>query len=240
MPPVQSQAQNGTTASVQGVSSTQNPQVASDFLGEIQNANQIALGGTVVVPPYALQIWGDTNKGGEALLENTSSTGWSLVSLGGGEWTELSLIQEGVPISIAEQLVVGIMNGASTSPTSSSIIAPTGNTLSIGTSNGSVAMNNFYNNAAYISQADQTLVIADVSNYVITYNISDSSFGIILLSLPLETTRQIAEAGFLAALGIAQQNACKLDVREWAPANVSPQYIGQSFPLSFCGTPSAL
>ena len=61
LPPVQSQAQNGTTASVQGVSSPQDPQVANDFLGAIQNANQISLGGTVEVSPYALQIWGDTN-----------------------------------------------------------------------------------------------------------------------------------------------------------------------------------
>jgi len=234
LPPVQSQAQNGTTASIQGIPSPQNPQVANDFLGAIQNANQISLGGTVVVSPYALQIWGDTNKGGEALLQYGSSTGWSLVSLGGGEWTVLSLIQEGVPVATAQQLVAGLGQTGASTP-SSSVVIPAGATISIGTSHGVVTMNNFYNNAAYIDSNEQTVVIQQAPDYGIFYNISNSSFVITLLSTPLEAAQQTAESAFISSLGIPQQGACKLTVYESVPANVSSQYVGQSFPLSFCG-----
>ena len=92
------------------VTSPQDPAIASNFKSQIQNANLITLGGTIVVSSYALQIWGDVNKGGEALLEYASSTGWTLMSLGGGEWTVDGLVQEGVPQNIAEQLVAGLGN----------------------------------------------------------------------------------------------------------------------------------
>jgi hypothetical protein len=235
LPPVQSQAQNGTTASVQGVSSPQDPQVANDFLGAIQNANQISLGGTVEVSPYALQIWGDTNKGGEALLEYGSSTGWSLVSLGGGEWTVLSLIQEGVPVTTAQQLVAGLGQTGASTPATSSVAIPAGDTISIGTSHGVVTMNNFYSKAVYIDSNEQTVVIQQTPNYGIFYNISGSSFVITLLSAPLEAAQQAAESAFISNLGISQQDACKLTVYENVPASVSSQYVGQSSSLSFCG-----
>jgi len=242
LPPVQSKTQSGTSISVQNIPSPQNPEVAKDFLSGIQNTDQIALGGTVVVSPYALQIWGSANTGGEALMEYASSTGWTLLSLGGGEWSVLSLIEEGVPVSLAEQLAAGLTNGTSTSPipTSSLITSPSGGTITIGTSKGSVTINNFYNTAAFISQDQQTVVIADTSNYVVTYNITGSDFGIILLSVPPGVAQQVAESGLLAALGISQQDACKLNVREWVSASVSSQYAGQVSPLSFCGVPSAL
>lgn len=232
LPPVQSQTQSGTSVSVQGVSSTQNSQVANDFLGEIQNANQIGLGGTVMVPPYALQIWGDTNKGGEALLENTSSTGWTLVSLGGGEWSVLSLIQEGVPVDAAEQLVAGLGQATSTSATPSSTVFPTGDTLAIGTLHGVVTMNNFYNTAAYIDQDEQTVVIEQSSTYGIFYDMSGSSFTLALFGTQSDGARRAAETGFLTELGISQQDACKLSVYEISPEDVSATANQHS--LSFC------
>jgi len=225
---IQSKTESGSSVPVQNISSPQNSEVAKDFLGEIQNANQIALGGTVVASPYALQIWGDVNKGGEALLEYEPSTGWTLVSFGGGEWTVLALAQVGVPVSLAEQLVAGLGNGTSLSPSAPSITIPPGDTISIGTASGTITMNNFYNNAAYIDQAQRAVVIEQSSTYSIVYNIPDSSFTLDILGAQSEATRQTAEKAFLSALGISQQNACKLSVYE------SPQQG-----LSFCTSNSA-
>jgi hypothetical protein len=231
----QGQTQSATPAPVQQISSLENPEVAKDFLGEVQNVNQITLGGTVVVLSYSLQIWGNTNSGGEALLKYASSTGWTLVSLGGGEWTVPALMQEGVPQSIAEQLVAGLTNSASTSLSAvSPMNIPSGDTITIGTSKGSVTMNNFYKSAAYIAQDQQTVVIQQTSTYIIVYNVLHSSFTITIQSAPLEATRQAAEAAFLNTLGISQQDACKLSAYENVPASVSDKYVGKSLPLSFC------
>jgi hypothetical protein len=237
----QGKTQSATSAPIQQISSPENPEVAKDFLSEAQNVNQITLGGTVVALPYALQIWGNTNSGGEALLEYASSTGWTLVSLGGGEWSVLALIQEGVPQLIAEQLVAGLTNSASApSPVVSPMNIPAGNTIAIGTSQGSVTTNNFYKSADYIAQDQQMVVIRQSSTYIIVYNVSNSSFTVTIQSVPLEAVRQTAEAAFLNSLGISQQDACKLNVYESVLANVSDKYVGKSLPLSFCGNPTAL
>jgi hypothetical protein len=233
---VQSQTQSGASVPVQNVSSPENSEIAQDFLGGIQNAGQVALGGTVVVSPYALQIWGDTNTGGEALLEYTSST-WVLVSLGGGEWTVFSLMQEGVPLSIAEQLVSGVTNSAPSS-IAPPVNIPIGNTVTIGTSQGSVIVNNFYKNADYIAQGQNAVAIKQTADYGIFYNILDSGFTITIFSAPFDTVRQTAEAAFLDSLNISQQDACKLSVYENASGNIANQHVGQSFLLSFCAESS--
>ena len=220
--------------SVQNVASPQNSEVANNFLTQIQNANQIALGGTVVASSYALQIWGDTNTGGEALLEYASSTGWTLVSLGGGEWSVLSLIQEGVPVSVAEQLVLGLTNGT-LAPATSSISIPSGDTIAIGTSKGVVTMNNFYNSAAYIDQDERTVVIQQTSTYGIFYSISDSSFTIIIFEMPFEAARQMAEVSFLTTLGISKSDACKLNIIIGAPYSIDSSSADHNLGMSFCG-----
>ncbi len=211
----------------------ENPGVAKDFLGQMQNPGQMVLGGTVIASPYALQVWGDTNGGGEALLSQTSSTGSTLISLGGGVWSVLGLVQEGVPLATAEQLVAGLSNGASGSATST-VNIPSGDTITLGTSGGSVTMNNFYKNAYYITQNQQNVVIQQTSTYDIVYNASDGSFTFGIFSLPLAVVRQAAEAAFLNSLGISEQDACKLGVYEVVSGSIFNQYPGKSFPLSFC------
>lgn len=59
---------------------------------------------TTVVSPYALQVWTDSLGGGEALLLFTSS-GWKLISMGGGAWSVEGLVAFGVPQEIAGQLI---------------------------------------------------------------------------------------------------------------------------------------
>jgi hypothetical protein len=233
LPPVQSQTQSGTSAPVQNISSPQDPTVAKDFLGDIQNADQIALGGTIIASPYALQVWGDANQGGEALLGYSPSGGWNLISLGGGQWTVLALAEEGVPVSSAEQLVAALTTGTST-PSGPPVSIPAGNTITIGTANGSVVINNIYKTALYIDQDLQAVVVQDNSDYLITYNISDSSFSITIFGTPVVAARNAAEGAFLSSLGVSKQDACKLTVHAGVPADAANQYVGQSFPLSFC------
>lgn len=118
--------------------------------------------------------------------------------------------------------------------------APTSTTITLGTSQGSVTMNNFYQNAQAITQDGQAVIIQNTGDYAITYNVPDSSFAIALLSTPLEAARQAAESAFLSELGISKQDACKLTVYEGVPIGVSDQYPGENFPLSFCGGPPTL
>lgn len=98
--------QNQSIPNQQQIVGTQ-PEIAQSFRGQIQNADLITLRGTTIVSTYALQEWGDENKGGQALLEYNSSQGWILISMGGGVWSVSSLVQIGVPQLIAEQLVAG-------------------------------------------------------------------------------------------------------------------------------------
>ena len=122
-------------------------------------------------------------------------------------------MQEGVPLATAKQLVAGVTNGAPSSIVSPTNI-PAGNTVTIGTSQGSVMMNNFYKNASYIAQDQNAVVIQQTVNYGIFYNISNSNFTITIFSAPVDAVRQTAEAAFLSSLDISQQDACKLSVYE--------------------------
>jgi hypothetical protein len=81
-------------------------QLRASFLRQIDNAQSISLQRAKIVYPYALQDWGDENKGGEALLKHDDVTsGWQLIDLGGGAWDLESLVAAGVPEDIARQLI---------------------------------------------------------------------------------------------------------------------------------------
>jgi len=110
---------------------------------------------------------------------------------------------------------------------------PSGTTFNIGTSQGSVTVNNFYKTNAYITQDQQTVVLVENTNYTIVYNRDDSGFVIGLLSGSLQETRDAAETAFLSQLGISKSEACKLTVDERVLDKASP-YDGQLMGLSFC------
>jgi len=148
------------------------------------------------------------------------------------------LVQKNTPTTGTGVTTTGTLPPVSTStPTT---IIPTSTTITLGTSQGSVAVNNFYQNAQTITQDQQAVIIRNSGDYVITYNVPDSSFSIAILSMPLEAARQAAESAFLSELGVSQQDACKLTVYEGVPIGVSDEYPGESFPLSFCGGPPTL
>jgi hypothetical protein len=151
------------------------------------------------------------------------------------------LIQKNGASNTPAQTTGALPPVSTSTPTSSApLVIPTSTTVTLGTSQGVVTVKNFYQSADFITQDQQTVAVKDTSDYVIAYNVSDSSFAITLLSTPLETARQAAESAFLSQLGVSQQDACKLTVYEGVPAGVSDQYVGQSFPLSFCGGPPTL
>lgn len=118
---------------------------------------------------------------------------------------------------------------------------PTGSTFQIGTSQGSVTVNNFYGTMDYITEDDETVVLAENDNYSISYYRPDSGFIIVFTSVPagtFQTERAAAESAFLSQLGISQSDACKLSVNERVTDNTSP-YDGELMGLSFCpSTPS--
>ena len=101
-------SQNGASVPVLSVASATDPTISKDFLGQATTINNIALGGTVVAPPYALQVWGNENGGGQALLQQSSSGKWTLRSSGGGLWDVQALMQKGVPRAKAERLIAGL------------------------------------------------------------------------------------------------------------------------------------
>ena len=65
----------------------------------------ITTGSTTVEGNYALQIWFDENVGGESLLKYDTDKGWVVMSQGGGAWSVDTLIEQGVPKSVAEGLI---------------------------------------------------------------------------------------------------------------------------------------
>ncbi|HEX4104173.1 MAG TPA: hypothetical protein VHZ04_01695, partial [Candidatus Paceibacterota bacterium] len=114
------------------------------------------------------------------------------------------------------------------------LVTPSGSTFVIGTNQGQVPVNNFYENPDYVTTDNQTVVLTENATYTIVYNVSDSSFIISLLSTPLPAARTAAESAFLQQLGITESDACKLNVDEGVPISVSDQYPGEDLGLSFC------
>jgi hypothetical protein len=114
--------------------------------------------------------------------------------------------------------------------------APTSSLLAIGTSQGTVEVNNFYTSNPPVTDGG-VLVIKQTSEYWFTYDPLSGSFWIAVSGTPFSEVQQTAEQDFLATLGISEQDACKLDVSVGIPYDPNNSLSGQSFPLSFC--PSA-
>jgi hypothetical protein len=113
--------------------------------------------------------------------------------------------------------------------------APQGSTFVIGTPQGSVTVNNFYNLPPTIDE--EFLILENTNDYQITYDTINNQFFIYASSTPLNVARQKGEAAFLTMLGISEQDACKLNVAEGYPQNSS---LANDQPaLSFCNASSA-
>jgi hypothetical protein len=76
--------------------------------------------------------------------------------------------------------------------------------------------------------------IEKTADYHLFYIPSQELFYISITSYPFDKNRTQAEAAFLTALGIGQQEACKLKVDLTTPAYANPDQAGEIFGLSFC------
>ena len=112
---------------------------------------------------------------------------------------------------------------------------PTGTTLQIGTSQGTVTINNFYDSDPPVD-ASQYIVLKYTQYYLIDYDPTDSSFWIGVISIPFSVWQSTAEQDLLTTLGISQSDACKLAVTEGVIYDPTNPDDGMSFPLSFCGS----
>lgn len=115
---------------------------------------------------------------------------------------------------------------------------PTGDTITLGTSAGSVTLPNFYRTAEGVSDDKTSVFVKTASDYVITYYAPDSTFFIGIEATPVPNIIPQAEAAFLDLLHVNKVDACKLKVIVAVPASVDPNYASQQFGLSFCGSPA--
>ncbi len=133
----------------------------------------------------------------------------------------------GTASSGEEQRATGIEGGMSSSE------VPSGDTLAIGSSGGSITVKNFYRGALGVIEESE-VVMDRTDAYELDYSRADSSFAATLLRGPVAQTRAEAEARLLDILGISRSDACRLSVSVVIPVSVDASLGGRSYPLSFC------
>ncbi len=102
----------------------------------------------------------------------------------------------------------------------------------LGTSRGSVQVNNFYKLVS--DQEEDTLLIKKANEYLISYDTTDSSFWIFVTAGPVNSVQGKAAKDFLAILGISSKEACSLNASWGVSLGVDQNLAGKSYPLSFC------
>ena len=110
---------------------------------------------------------------------------------------------------------------------------PSSSVITIQTQSGGIPLNNFYSSA--LGAQDEFVVLARTGSYEIDYDTYTSGFDIDILGGSLSADQPPAEAAFLAMLGIAKTNACRLTVAVSETAVSSTMRL----PLSFCASSSA-
>lgn len=108
---------------------------------------------------------------------------------------------------------------------------PAESTFVIGTSEGGVAVKNFFPNI--VDTEEELVILRDNDDYEIAYNTKTSTFYLYIRSNSLVVARAQAEKDLLDLLGINQVDACKLRVLEstFSKNNTSAtKYQG----LTFC------
>ena len=152
------------------------------------------------------------------------------VVIGGGAYAwfyfSKNTVQTTQTATLPEVSVSGTSQPVSPTQSSYSIADtfPKTDTISIGTSSGSVEVKNFYKNI--IDTEEGHIILTDSADYQISYDRNTSIFYINLISSSTQQSK--AEDRLLAILGIGQQDICKLNVFVLQPGQ--QQRTG----LSFC------
>ncbi len=111
---------------------------------------------------------------------------------------------------------------------------PSGNIVTLQTSQGAVHINNIFKNPQQVTPDKTSMLVSGTNGYDILYYAPDGSFLISISATPVTTIIAQAESAFLQLLGISKSDACKLKVQVSVPISVDPNYAGQNFGLSFC------
>jgi hypothetical protein len=126
--------------------------------------------------------------------------------------------------------------GTLPSPSVSSSSIPSGDTVLLGTSQGTVAVKNFYKEAEIMNQNTVFLRMDSFNNaahYDFGYNRLGSQFYIMIDAYSLADAikyRSAAEEDLLNTLGISEADACKLNI----DLRVNPTYIfAGNYPSNF-------
>ncbi len=146
--------------------------------------------------------------------------GWlilRIVSRGGGEGEEPG---GGLP-----PVVIGPRPATSTLPQEPTIQIPT--------PSGSVTVSNFYRNPVEVN-SERDALIRKAEEYNILYFAADGSFLIRVAQAPFETSRRMGEEELIRILGIAREEACRLNVSVTVPVSIDAAYGGKVYDLSFC------
>ena len=112
--------------------------------------------------------------------------------------------------------------------------APTSATITLGTSQGSVTMNNFYQSG--LGAQEQYIILKQNAAYEINYDTYVSMFYLYVAQAPYDANRAQAENDFLTILNISRTDACKLDVEEGENPSIDQSLTNQALPLSFCAS----
>jgi hypothetical protein len=107
-----------------------------------------------------------------------------------------------------------------------------GPTISIGTPQGTVTVNNF--RKTVLAEDEEYVTFANAAGYQLIYDTDTSAFVVDVTAGPLTTTRPAAEAALLNVLGVSESDACKLAVTVGVEPSVDPTYANQALRLSFC------
>lgn len=106
-------------------------------------------------------------------------------------------------------------------------------TMTINTSGGTITTNNVYKNSLY-PLSKNGVAFHDNSDYYAAFYPEDQGFLIVLQNSDIKLVRNKAEAEFIQTLGITKEQACLLKVSITIPADISEQYSGKVYGLSFC------
>jgi hypothetical protein len=112
---------------------------------------------------------------------------------------------------------------------------PTGTTLALGTSAGTVNVANFYAANSPVNDGGD-IVVKATGDYIIVYDPSNSSFWLAITGTPFAAWATVAEQDFLQTLDVSEADACKLSVTEGVIYSPGDPNDAMSFPLSFCSS----
>jgi len=102
------------------------------------------------------------------------------------------------------------VDGLAAIPINSTANIPTSATLALGTSQGTVTVNNFYTKAVGIDA--ETIILVNDPNYEITYDRTTSAFAVSVGNgVPPDSTNK-GIANLIQILGVSEGDACKLTI----------------------------